>query len=145
MSVTAAMIARLRLIVNEPTDGGNYTDALMTAHISRYPCLDERGEKPYTFTSDTPPAQDANENWIPTYDIYRAGADIWQQKASAVADQFKFGSDDQSFERNQIQEQYLKQARFCLSRSRPTTMTAEISTEAHDPEWWVINLPEQDS
>lgn len=145
MSATAEMIARVRLIVNEPTDDGNYTDELITAHIERYPCLDERGERPYTYTSDAPPEQDPNTNWIPTYDLYRACADIWFQKAAGVAEQFDFGSDDQSFKRQQIRDSYMKQARSCLMRARPTTMTAEIATEAHHPESWVINLPEQDA
>jgi hypothetical protein len=142
MSVTAEMIARVRLIVAEPTNAGNYTDALVEAHIERYPCLDERGEKPYTFTAATPPAQDANENWIPTYDLYAAAADIWAQKAAGVAEQFNFGSDDQSFERSKIHEQYLKQMRMCLSRRRPTTLTQYPKERVNEETTWIINNPE---
>lgn len=142
MSVSAAMIARVRLLVNEPTNAGNYTDALITAHISRYPCLDERGEKPYTFDTAEPPAQVANANWIPTYDLYAASADIWAQKAAGVAEQFEFGSDDQSFKRNQIHEQYMKQMRMCLSRRRPTTMTQLPKERVNEETYWIVNEPE---
>jgi hypothetical protein len=142
MSATAAMIARVRLLTNEPTNAGNYTDALVTAHIERYPTLDERGEKPYTFSTATPPARVENPNWMDTYDLFAAAADIWFQKAAAVADQFKFGSDDQSFDRNQVYEQYMKQARACLSRRKTTTMTQTPNEIVNEDVYYIINNPE---
>lgn len=136
------MIARVRLLVNEPTNEGNYTDALIAAHIERYPCIDERGEKPYTFTAATPPVQYPNESWMPTYDLYAASADIWAQKAAGVAEQFEFASDDQKFARQQIHQQYLKEARFCLSRRRPTTLTQFPKERINEDVLWIVNEPE---
>jgi hypothetical protein len=103
--------------------------------------IDERGELPYFFTADTPPAHDPNESWIPTYDLYAAAADIWQQKAATVAADYQFSSDDQSFSRQQVFDQYMAQVRFCRSRSMTKTMT-QLPKEMDQQPVWIGNLPE---
>ncbi len=85
MSATAAQTARLRRMVGEPTLEF-YSNAALAAYIEAYPLPDERGESPYTWDDSTaPPTQDANEEWIPTYDLNAAAADIWQEKAARLS------------------------------------------------------------
>jgi hypothetical protein len=145
MTATAAQIARLRRMVGE-VDKPTYTDDDLQACIEAYPLLDERGEEPYTWdTSTSPPTQDANEDWVPTYDLHAAAADVWEEKASAVAGDFDFSADGASYSRSQVYEQYMRKARH--HRARRSAKTATLIKWPHeqpDAEVWVGNLPEED-
>lgn len=111
MTATAAMIAQVRRMVNEP-DTTTYSDATIQSYIETHPLLDERGQEPYTFdTSTEPPTQDTNEDWIATYDLHAAAADIWEEKAAGVADEFDFHADGGVYQQSQKFEMYMKQAR----------------------------------
>ena len=124
MTATAAMISQVRGWINEPDDT-TYDDDAITVFIERYPCLDERGELPYTWdTSTEPPTQDDNDNWIATYDLHAAAADIWLEKAAVVAVDFDFSADGGQYSRSQVVAQYERQARFHLARRKPGTITA---------------------
>jgi len=123
MAVTAAQIAQLRRMVNEPT-ATVYTEGVLSEYIARYPMLDERGEKPYTWeTTTSPPTQEANDDWIPTYDLAAAAADIWSEKAAAPAEDFDTNADGASLARSQAYEQAMKQARYWRSRRAAGTVT----------------------
>lgn len=146
MSATAAQIARLRRMVNEPDDT-TYDDDAIQEYIERYPLLDERGEEPYTWDASTePPTQEDNDSWIPTYDLNAAAADIWQEKAAIVAQDFDFKADGGQHSRSQVYEQYMAQARYYRSRRSAKTMTLvkwpEETTTGDFP--WIGNLAEQD-
>lgn len=146
MSATAAQIAKLRRLVNEPDDT-TYDDDALTDYIEAHPLLDERGEEPYTWdTSTEPPTQDANDDWIPTYDLRVAAADIWEEKAAAVAVDFDFRADGGQYSRSQVYEQYMKQARYHRSRRTPQThrgvMFPKPETGEIDGDHWIINMPE---
>lgn len=119
MGATAAQVARLRRMVNEPTTA-TYSDASIEEVIERYPVRDVRGVDwlDYDYTT-TPPTATENANWMPTYDLYSAGAEIWQEKAAAVACAYATSADGVSLSRNQMYEQYLKQAAWCKSRAVP--------------------------
>jgi hypothetical protein len=98
-------------MVNEP-DTTTYSDATIQSYIETHPLLDERGQEPYTFdTSTEPPTQDTNEDWIATYDLHAAAADIWEEKAAGVADEFDFHADGGVYQQSQKFEMYMKQAR----------------------------------
>lgn len=126
MSATDAMVTRLRRMAAEATTE-TYSDDDLKTIIERYPTLDERGEKPYTYdTSTQPPTQDANEDWIPTYDLHAAAAEVWGEKAAALAGDFDFSADGSKFERSQAYEQALKQARFYLARRKPGTIRQQV-------------------
>jgi len=72
-------------MVGEPTLEV-YSNAALAAYIEAYSLPDERGEEPYEWdTSTEPPTQEDNENWIPTYDLNAAAADIWQEKAASAS------------------------------------------------------------
>jgi hypothetical protein len=122
VSATAEQIARLRRMVNEPTIT-TYTDAILAASIERYPCMDERGQMPYSWTSATPPVRDPNESWMETYDLAAAAAEIWSEKAGVLAQDFDTSADGASLSRSQAYEQAMKQSRYYGSRRRASTIT----------------------
>lgn len=116
MAATAEQVDRVRRMIAESTNT-TYSYATLKAYIERYPLPDERGEDPYTWdTSTTPPTQDANEDWIATYDLNAAAADLWEEKAAGVAEDFSFSADGGSFQRQQRYEQYMKMAARYRSR-----------------------------
>jgi len=143
MAATAAEVARLRRMVNEPDDT-TYDDDALADYIERYPLLDERGEVPYTWdTSTEPPTQDANDSWIPTYDLNAAAADIWDEKAAVVAQDFDFRADGGQYSRSQVVEQYQQRARSY--RARRKAKSVEVfpwPDEGSGTQSWIGNLPE---
>ena len=145
MTATAAQIAQVRRMVAEPT-ATTYTDAMLSATIERYPRLDEQGEEPFTLSSATPPVHVANSEWMPTYDLNAAAADVWEEKAGAVAALYDFSADGGNYSRSQAYEQMMKQARTYRSRRTPTTMRLHLSPEEPDStqQLWIGNLPEPD-
>lgn len=124
MSATAAMILQVRGWTNEPDDT-TYDDDAITTYIESHPLIDERGEIPYTWDASTePPTQDTNDSWIATYDLHAAAADIWEEKAAIVAQDFDFDADGGSYSRSQVYVQYMQSARFHRARRKPSNITA---------------------
>jgi len=145
MAATAAQIARLRRMVGEPTDA-TYDDDAISDAIERYRLIDEQGELPYTLdTSTQPPTEDDNEDWIPTYDLNAAAADIWAEKAAGVSGDFDFSADGGRYTRSQVYEQYMKQSRYYRARRSAATIRMHKSPEeGEDVRYWIANLPESD-
>ncbi len=146
MSATAAQLAELRRMVAEPTET-TYSDEILEGLIERYPLIDERGEAPYTWlTSTTPPTQDANEDWIPTYDLHAAAGLIWAEKATALAGNYDFSADGGQFVRHQAYDQYMQLARHHNARRAPRTIQAVgwPQPAASSAVEWVANLAEGD-
>ncbi len=146
MAATAEQITRLRRMVAEPT-AATYADAILSAYIERYPLLDERGEEPYEWdTSTTPAHQDANLDWVPTYDLHAAAADVWDEKAAAVAGNFDFKADGGDYSRSQAYTQMQAQARYHRSRRCPTSMQLIKWPEEDEAiqQVWIGNLAEKD-
>jgi hypothetical protein len=131
MSATAAMILQVRGWVNEPDDT-TYDDDAITVFIERYPLLDERGEVPYTWDTSTPPVQEANEDWIPTYDLHAAAADVWTEKATIVAADFDFQADGGNYSRSQVYEAYMSLARHHQARRKPGVITLHMHPKETD-------------
>jgi len=146
MAATARQVRRLQRMVDE-TDSTTYTYGDLADYIERYPLPDERGEDPYTWdTSTTPPTQDANEDWIATYDLNAAAADIWEEKAAAVAEDFQFSADGGSFARNQRYEQYMRMAARYRSRRviRSRRMVKQPEEDTANVHGWIGNAAETD-
>jgi len=140
MSATAAQIAQVRRMTAEPI-AGDYSDSAIRAYIEAYPCIDERGELPYTWdSSTTPPTQDANTEWVTTYDLHAAAADIWEEKAAAVADRFDVTVDSGAYTRSQAYVHAQAQARYHRARRKLSTHALYAYPTANDdgPEW-VVN------
>jgi len=148
MTATAAQILQVRRMVDEP-DTTTYSDTLIQTYIETYPMIDERGEVPYTWdTSTTPPTRDTNDNWIATYDLNAAAADIWEEKAATVAQNFDFSADGGSYSRSQMHAQYCQNARMYRARGGMSTIMLIPSPEEYPNgrgvRDYVINLPEED-
>lgn len=124
MTATAAMISRVRRMVDEPESTSSYLDEDIQGYIEDHPLLDERGEEPYTWdTSSTPPEKEDNDSWYPTYDLNLAAAEIWEEKAAVAAKDYKFSADGGSYDRNQVYEQFMKNATFYRSKRSAKTIT----------------------
>ena len=137
MAATAAMAARLRRMVDEPTED-TWDDDAIDEYIERYPLLDVLGTDPQEVDySTTPPTISENENWIPTYDLHAAAADIWEEKAAALAEEFDFKADGGSYSRSQKYEQYMKKSRFHLARRSAKTIKQFVEPRLESQE--VIN------
>jgi len=135
-SVTAAQIAQLRRMAAEPLTT-TYSDALLTTYIETYPIPDGEGHFP---------GEEDEDYWTPTYDLHAAAADIWDEKAAAVADRHDFSADGGSYNRSQVYDQAIKQARYHRARRAPATATLrKRPRELHAEDFpWIGNLPESD-
>jgi len=144
MSATAAMIAELRRMTAEPTTA-TYDDDALTVYVERYPLLDELGQTAYAWDySTTPPSEDANEEWIPTYDLYAAAADIWLEKAALVHGNFDFAADGANFSRSQHYTHCMTMHRRCQARRSPTTITQVVEPRRASSDTYPLNAPEVD-
>lgn len=144
MTATAAQIAQVRRMVNEPDDT-TYDDDAIQGYIEAYPLIDERGEVPYTWdTSTTPPSQDENEDWIPTYDLHAAAADIWLEKAAVLAQDYDFAADGGRFSRAQAYAHAMKMYRHYRGRRKPRTIIPFMWPDPNRQAvpLWIGNLPE---
>jgi hypothetical protein len=119
--VTAAQIAQLRRMVAEPTQT-TYADAALTTIIESYPTMDELGQMPYYWSSAVPPVKTANTNWIATYDLNAAAAQIWEEKAAVPAADFDMTADGANLARSQVYEQAMKQARHYAAKRKVKTI-----------------------
>lgn len=143
MSATAAQIARLRRLVGESIDDTIFANTELATYIEEHPLLDERGENPYTWDTTTdPPSQDANELWVPTYDLNAAAADIWEEKAAILAQDYDFEADGSSYTRSQAYEQAMKQVRYFRSKRSPRTVSQRPEPFRSVETVWVANLAE---
>lgn len=145
MSATAAMIKTVRRYVDESGDANGYSDDVLRDIIEGYPLVDERGEAPYEWdTSTSPPTQDANEDWLPTYDLHAAAAQVWEEKAGPKADLYTFSADGGQYVRSEMVKQFMAMARWHQSRRAPKTRTAVAWPQALARSRVVGNLAEED-
>jgi hypothetical protein len=68
-------------------------------------------------------------DWIPTYDLNAAAAEIWQEKAGLLAANYDVTVDTSTFNRSQAHENAQKQARHYAAR-RSMGMI-ELQAEPH--------------
>lgn len=123
MGATAAQIKQLRRMVNEPTTA-TYLDADITTYIEKYPLLDTNGVNPtYLNYSTTPPTVTADPDWITTYDLAAAAADIWDEKAALASTDFDFDADGGKFSSGQTYEHARKEAAKWRSRRSMRSVT----------------------
>ena len=86
MAATAAQIARLRRMVSEPDDSNGYEHYVLAEAIERFPLYDADGY------------EQGDDDWVETYDLYAAAADIWTEKAAARSERMDFGADGSTFQ-----------------------------------------------
>lgn len=138
MTATVSQIEQLRRMTAEPTEA-TYSDATIREYIERYPHMDEWSEEPLDDYGEV------NPNWTPTYDLNAAAADIWEEKAAAVAHRMDFSADGGNYSASQQYEQYMKQCRHYRSRRLPSSAPmVKHPVESSTDESWIGNLPESD-
>lgn len=138
MTLTADQLAQLRRMIHEPTTT-TYTDQALTNYVEAYPLRDSSGYDP-----DHP-------LWSATYDMNRAAADIWEEKAAAIQDRFDFSADGGNFSRSQQYTNALAMAGLFRSKAkvrvgkilkRPTEIdlsSAVLSEEDNDEDPFYVN------
>ena len=140
MAATDAMVARLRLMVDEPTDALPYTDAVLKGYIETYPLLDPLGTDPAEVdTTTTPPTLTEADDWIPTYCLNSAARDIWEHKAAAIAENYDFKADGGSYSRSKKYDQFIGQARYHGSRRSTKTSKLWVEPRVSPDDETVIN------
>jgi hypothetical protein len=120
MSASAAEVAMLRRMTAETTTA-TYSDITLGGYIERYPLYDSLGYMP-TLSDGT-----ENTNWTPTYDLNAAAAQIWGEKAAALAgSSYDFSADGGSYKRSQLYEQAAKRERYYASRRAPGSLRIHV-------------------
>ena len=105
MSASATDIARVRVLADVAI--ADYSDAALTLSIELFPVRDADGYDP------------DDDDWTATYDLYRAAADIVEQRAAKVATKYDTNTDGASLSRSQLQAQLAALAARLLSRAKP--------------------------
>jgi ribosomal protein S26 len=97
-----------------------YSDDALTTHIEAHAVPDLRGVLSYELDfSTTPATKSDNDSWIATYDLNATAAEIWEEKAAAVACDYATNADGANLQRNQVYDQYMRiasryRAKACL-------------------------------
>lgn len=113
-------IATLRRMIAEPTSAV-YGDAALQAIIERYPVIDADHVEP------------DDDEWVATYDLFSAAADVWTEKAAALTGSYAFSADGASYQVQQAYQQALQQARYYAARRRARhTRTLGTNIELDD-------------
>ena len=138
MAATAAQISRLRRMIAEP-ETTTYSDEDLAEAIERYPVIDARGVETYYYdTSTIPPTQTAMDNWLPTYDLCAAAADLWAEKAATLAADYDFSADGASYSRRQAYDNAMASSAYYRARRSPRALFLRPEPEAADlaaPSW----------
>ena len=138
MAATAAMVARLRRMVDEPA-ATIYDDDALEVYIETYPLIDDLGTEALEvdFTT-TPPTLSERDDWIPTYDLNSAAADIWEEKAAVIAKDYSMTADGSTLQRSLRFEQYMKKCRYYRSRRSLKTVTMLVEPRM-SPDREIVN------
>lgn len=130
-------IARLRRMVAE-SGTATYGDLALGSVIIRYPLPDAAGEWPLLTSGSV------NTDWVATYDLANAAADVWSEKATGIVDNFDFTADGATFHKEQQLRNYERQARMWRSRRGLSTHTMVQYPPLSVSDLWIGNLPEDD-
>ena len=103
MAATTAQVYQLRRLAAEPTDARGYTNTRLAAVIEGYPLPDAAGRRP------------TDADWSPTYDVNQAAADVWDEKASSLAENY----DTAGANRSQAYEHAVRRAKHFRARRSP--------------------------
>jgi len=120
MSATATMITRVRRLSYAQV--ADFSDAVVTDSIELFPVIDADGN-----------ATDSDD-WTPTYDLYRAAADIVQQRAAQLAERYDVNTDGASMTRSQMQAHLsaLSSRLLCRAKVRVTNPTFDDEEDTED-------------
>lgn len=123
-------------------NSSTYSDTVLAEYIERAPLIDSLGRDPYVVSATTPPVMIANVDWVATYDLNLAASEIFSEKASALAAQFDFSEDGQSFSRRQKYENAEKQARIFRAKRSAQAIKLYPYPLANPTAYTVANGPD---
>jgi len=123
MSVSTSEVRRVRRMIAETSATSAFSDADIAAAISRYPREDARGEAPFRKTKTASGALAPNPDWMPTYDLHAAAAELWEIKAADLAANYDFAADGGTYHRSQAVDHAMRMVRWHQARRSPTTIT----------------------
>lgn len=130
---STALIAQLRRMTAEPITSDTYTQTDMSAVLQRYPVRDSAGLAPDSVS------------WAEAWDVNRAAADVWDEKASLLAADFDFKADGGQYSRSQAHAQMLAMARRYRSLRQTGALVLEATpapAAAPGLDEWLGNAPE---
>lgn len=143
MAASAAEVRKLRRMTAETGVDSAYTDSDMEDYIEAYPLVDARGEDPLVESATVPGTLEENPLWDPTYDLNSAAADIWGEKAAALAPQYDYSADGGTYSTNQPHTNALRMAAYYEARRSPVTITQIAPKPSYRvADQQVGNLPE---
>ena len=123
MAVSDIDIRRLRRMVNEVNDS-IYSNDDLAIYLYAYPLVDRNGR---TYE---------NENWLESYDLHAAAADIWEEKAARVSTQHDFSADNSSFTANQMYENFMRQVKHHRANQKATVKrTMDFNRKTYYPSY----------
>ena len=126
------LIDQFRRMVAEPTQD-TYTDSLLSAALMRYPLPDASGYLP----TDTA--------WVGAWDANRAAAEVWEEKAAALAGDFDFTADGGSYQRSQAHAHMMQMARMYRARRQTGVLVLQAQPRPDNAPGlmdWIGNAPE---
>lgn len=112
-------ILKLRRMTNEPT-ASVYTDDMLTAYIADAAVMDANGNFP------------DDDDWVETYDLNRAAADIWEEKIAVVSGEYDFNADGGDYKQSQRRDEFERRARHY--RARQQAVTKPVSSQITNDE-----------
>jgi hypothetical protein len=130
-------VVRLRRMIAESTQTP-YTDDILKETIALNPLIDRNDVEPlntYTLT--------IAGCWVPTWDLNGAAADVWTEKAAAVACRVDTDADGLDIEQSVLHKHYLVQARFYGSRRVATSvqlMPQERAFNGYNKQSSIVNV-----
>lgn len=128
MAASADDKARVRRMTGASVS--TYPDTELAKYIERYPVQDVNGNEPYlepTVYYVVQAPLEVNLDWVPTYDLNAAAADILEELATAAVGNFDFAADGGSYQRSQVYENLMRQARAFRSRAVATSTEVKPS------------------
>ena len=124
MTPDALTVAMLRRLAAEPT-AETFSDADLAAILERRTLDDGRGccgAAGAGDGTDGAGTDGAGTGGAAGFDLYAAAADVWEQKAAALAQDFDFTADGADFRRSQAHAHALSMARLFRARRAPRSI-----------------------
>jgi hypothetical protein len=115
MAITAAEITRVRSLADASV--ADFSDGTIEYSILLFPVKDADGLLP------------DDDDWTATYDLYRAAADIVEQRAAKVATRYDTSADGAGLSRSQMQAQLAGLASRLLTRAKPRVSNPTIEDD----------------
>jgi len=110
MAASTSDIRRLRRMTAEPTNA-TYNEETMAAYLEAWPLIDSQGRS------------STEAEWTEAYDLHAAAAEIWEEKAAAVAHKHDFSADGANYSSSQMFDNFMERARYHQARQKALVRT----------------------